>query len=312
MTTIRCHKCQQRAVIRMRQHRLALCKEHYPQWFIEQTQRFIEKYQMFTPQDRILVAVSGGKDSLALWDVLWQLGYDAEGFYINLGIDGETQYSDQSEQAAQKFADERNLKLHIYRVEEQRGESVPAIALRTHRGRQKPCAVCGLIKRHTINQMARQLGFNVLATAHNLDDEVSFLFGNLLSWNLRQIPRQSPVLEAKEGFVRKVKPFIRFSERETAAYSIVRGIEYIEDECPFAEGSKQLQYKELLNRLEEQQPGVKLRFLLGFLNAIQQGFIQSIEDEQGEVILSPCPSCGQPTSTGGLCATCRLFEEDRR
>lgn len=311
MTTIRCHKCQQRAVIRMRQHRLALCKEHYPQWFIEQTQRFIEKYQMFTPQDRILVAVSGGKDSLALWDVLWQLGYDAEGFYINLGIDGETQYSDQSEQAAQKFADERNLKLHIYRVEEQRGESVPAIALRTHRGRQKPCAVCGLIKRHTINQMARQLGFNVLATAHNLDDEVSFLFGNLLSWNLRQIPRQSPVLEAKEGFVRKVKPFIRFSERETAAYSIVRGIEYIEDECPFAEGSKQLQYKELLNRLEEQQPGVKLRFLLGFINAIHQGFIQSIEDEQGEVILSPCPSCGQPTSTGGLCATCRLFEEDR-
>ncbi|WP_322791273.1 ATP-binding protein [Bellilinea sp.] len=312
MTTIRCHKCHQRAVIRMRQHRLALCKDHYPQWFIEQTQRFIEKYQMFTPQDRILVAVSGGKDSLALWDVLWQLGYDAEGFYINLGIDGEKLYSDQSEQAAQKFADERHLKLHIYRVEEQRGESVPAIALRTHRGRQKPCAVCGLIKRHTMNQMARQLGFNVLATAHNLDDEVSFLFGNLLSWNLRQIPRQSPVLEAEEGFIRKVKPFIRFSERETAAYSIVRGIEYIEDECPFAEGSKQLQYKELLNRLEEQQPGVKLRFLLGFFNAMQQGFIQPIEDEQGEVILSPCPSCGQPTSTGGLCATCRLFEEDHR
>jgi len=121
LTTIRCHKCHQRAVIRMRQHRLALCKDHYPQWFIEQTQRFIEKYQMFTPQDRILVAVSGGKDSLALWDVLWQLGYDAEGFYINLGIDVEKLYSDQSEQAAQKFADERHLKLHIYRVEEQRG-----------------------------------------------------------------------------------------------------------------------------------------------------------------------------------------------
>ncbi|MFN7035575.1 MAG: TIGR00269 family protein [Bellilinea sp.] len=309
MTTIRCHKCQQRAVIRMRQHRLALCKDHYPPWFVEQTQRFIEKYHMFTRQDRILVAVSGGKDSLALWDVLWQLGYEAEGLYINLGIDGETAYSDESEQTAQKFADERGLKLHIYRVEEQRGETIPEIALRTRRGRQKPCAVCGLVKRHTMNHMARQLGFNVLATAHNLDDEVSFLFGNLLSWNLRQIPRQSPVLEAEEGFVRKVKPFIRFSERETAAYSIVRGIDYIEEECPFAEGSKQLQYKDLLNRLEERQPGVKLRFLLGFFNAIEQGFIQPIEEEQGEEILNPCPSCGQPTSTGGLCAACRLFEE---
>ncbi len=312
MTTIRCQKCQQRAVIRMRQHRLALCKDHYPQWFVEQTQRFIEKYRMFTRQDRILVAVSGGKDSLALWDVLWQLGYEAEGLYINLGIAGEMAYSDQSEQAAQNFAEQRGVKLHIYRVEEQRGETVPTIAMRTHRGRQKPCAVCGLIKRHTMNQMARQLGFNVLATAHNLDDEVSFLFGNLLSWNLRQIPRQSPVLEAEDGFVRKVKPFIRFSERETAAYSIVRGIEYIEDECPFAEGSKQLLYKDLLNRLEEKQPGVKLRFLIGFFNAMEQGFIHPIEDEQGEVILNPCPSCGQPTSTGGLCATCRLFEEESR
>jgi len=77
----------------MRQHRLAFCKEHYIEWFIEQTERSIEKYHMFSRDARILVAVSGGKDSLALWDVLWQLGYQADGLYIHLGnyiLDAQT------------------------------------------------------------------------------------------------------------------------------------------------------------------------------------------------------------------------------
>jgi len=61
---MRCRKCGQRAAINMRHHRLALCSIHFPEWLMEQTQRFIEKYNMFTPSDRLLVAVSGGKDSL--------------------------------------------------------------------------------------------------------------------------------------------------------------------------------------------------------------------------------------------------------
>ena len=71
----------------MRQHKLALCEVHYPEWFVAQTQRAVEKYRMFGPDDRVLVAVSGGKDSLSLWDVLLQLGYQADGLYIDLGID---------------------------------------------------------------------------------------------------------------------------------------------------------------------------------------------------------------------------------
>ena len=72
---MKCRKCGSEAVINMRQHKLALCGEHFLEWVPEQTQRFIEKYKMFTPDDRILVAVSGGKDSLSLWDVLLRLGY---------------------------------------------------------------------------------------------------------------------------------------------------------------------------------------------------------------------------------------------
>ncbi len=85
---MKCKKCGSKAVVNMRQHKLALCKEHYLAWVPEQAERFIKKYGMFSHADRILVAVSGGKDSLSLWDILVGLGYQADGLYIGLGIDG--------------------------------------------------------------------------------------------------------------------------------------------------------------------------------------------------------------------------------
>src|SRR5512135_3879328 len=93
---MKCRKCAQRAVINMRHHKLALCAEHYQEWFPATTQRIIEKYDMFTRDQRLLVAVSGGKDSLSLWDVLLQLGYRADGLYIGLGINEPAPYSDVS------------------------------------------------------------------------------------------------------------------------------------------------------------------------------------------------------------------------
>jgi hypothetical protein len=67
---MKCRICGQKAVVNMRHHKLALCKKHYLEWIPEQTERFIEKYKMFTRQEKVLVAVSGGKDSLSLWDIL--------------------------------------------------------------------------------------------------------------------------------------------------------------------------------------------------------------------------------------------------
>ncbi len=308
MTSMICHKCKERAAIRMRQHRLALCKEHYIEWFVEQTERAIHKYHMFNQDERVLVAVSGGKDSLALWDVLWKLGYHADGLYINLGIDSEDDYSDASEQYARDFAAERDLKLHIVNVQEMYGETIPEMARRNRRsrsGRFKPCSACGMVKRHEMNRVARDLGFEVLATAHNLDDEVAILFGNVLMWQTELLSRQSPVLESAEGLTRKVKPFCRFYERETAAYSLLRGIPYIEEECPHAVGSKQLYYKDMINKVEEEQPGTKLAFYVGFLNAKEKGAFKELSLGMNGVELHPCPNCGQPTTGDGLCAFCR-------
>jgi tRNA-5-methyluridine54 2-sulfurtransferase len=303
---MKCRTCGEKAVVNMRQHKLALCKDHYMDWIVAQSDRIIDKYKMFTHQDKILVAVSGGKDSLSLWDILHKLGYEADGLYICLGIDEEIGYSAESQRLSEKFAADNGLKLHIVDVSEKYGQTIPQLALAAHRGRDKSCSVCGLVKRHEMNRIARDLGYNVLATGHNLDDEAATLFGNTLIWAGEYLLRQGPVLEETSGLARKVKPLCRFYERDMLAYALLRGIEYIYDECPFSAGANSIYYKELLNKLENDRPGVKLSFYLSFLEARKAGLF--VERERIQAEMHACPNCGQPTSAEGLCAFCKLVE----
>ncbi len=304
---MKCKKCGAKAAVNMRQHRLALCKEHYLEWLPEQTARFIKKYGMFRHDERILVAVSGGKDSLSLWDVLHRLGYQADGLYIGLGIDEGIGYSAESQRLCEEFAAGRGLRLHVVDIPQTYGRTIPEYAEASQRGKEKPCAVCGLAKRHEMNRIARDLGYDVLATGHNLDDEAAVLFANTLQWSGNYLLRQSPVLPGTPGLARKVKPLCRFYEREMAAYALLRGIRYIYEECPFAEGSTTIYYKEVLNRLENDKPGSKLTFYLRFLEARETGLFAIPTDAPES--LHACPGCGQPTSTDDLCSFCRMIQK---
>jgi tRNA-5-methyluridine54 2-sulfurtransferase len=261
---------------------------------------------MFDRDARILVAVSGGKDSLALWDVLLRAGYRADALTINLGIGS---YSTKSLAKTRRYADcYPEAKLLVYDLRIEAGESLREIAQRVRRARDHPCSLCGLVKRHVMNQVARDGEYDVLATGHNLDDEAATLFGNLLNWQMGYLTRQAPVLPARaDGLVRKVKPFCRFYERETAAYAILRDIDYMLDECPHAAGATSLEQKAVLNQLEHLHPGTKTRFYLGFLRSRAEGLFRYQENSVPG--LHPCEACGQPTSAPELCAFCRLWRD---
>jgi uncharacterized protein (TIGR00269 family) len=306
---LKCRKCREPAVVNMRQHKLPLCAAHFLAWIPEQTQRTIEKYRMFTHTDRVLVAVSGGKDSLSLWDILKQLGYQADGMTLQLGIDEGLQYSAQSHHYIEQFIEKfwPGSILHTVDVKTTYGESIPEVARRTDRGNARPCAVCGLIKRHEMNRLAHELGYDVLVTGHNLDDEASVLWSNVLNWQIDSLVRQSPVLPAdRPGLARKAKPLCRFYERDMAAYALLRNIEYIYDECPFSVNASTLQHKAALNDLEHKHAGAKLQFYLGFLNARERGLFTLPEEDAPT--LRTCERCGQPTgTTAGPCTFCRLW-----
>jgi len=303
---MKCRKCGQVAVINMRHHRLSLCAEHFLEWVPARIQHTIEHFKMFRQDERVLVAVSGGKDSLALWDILNRLGYQTEGVYINLGItDGDYSHISQ-EKVAQFAAGHGDLPYRVVNVTETYGLSVPAVARKKRRG-DKTCSVCGLIKRHIMNRIAYEGGFAAIATGHNLDDEAAVLMQNTLHWEAGYLARQSPVLPSTHPHLaRKVKPFCLLYEREAAAYALVQGIDYIYDECPYSVGATTLYYKEMLNRLEGRSVAAKQNFYLTFLKAKDEGAAQFAERDAPE--LTPCERCGQPTSAAGLCAFCRLWE----
>ena len=303
---MRCRKCSETAIINMRHHKLALCPEHYVEWFISLTGRVIEKYRMFGPGERVLVAVSGGKDSLSLWDVLLKLGYQADGLYIGLGINDESPYSDESLEKTRAFAAQYpGAVLHVVDIQETYGKTIPQINALKSRGRSKPCSACGLTKRYVMNRVAAGKGYSVLATGHNLDDEAAVLMQNTLRWQTGYLARQSPVLASTSPHLaKKVKPLCRFYERETATYAVVRGIDYIYEECPHAVGNLTNFYKTLLNQLETESPGAKLAFYLEFLRARGEGaFDQFNRVDQ----LHECAECGQPTTSPGRCAFCRMW-----
>lgn len=290
---MKCRRCRGPAVIEVRRHNAAFCQTCFIHHVHLQVRRAIDEHHMFEPTDRIVVAVSGGKDSLALWHALLEMGYAASGLYLGLGI-GD--YSERSGDLVHRFAEARGAHLIHVDLRESYGFDIPT-AGRT--GSRTTCSVCGLSKRYVFNRAALDHGFDVVATGHNLDDEAATLLGNTLRWQTSYIARQHPALVAREGMVRKVKPLFRLSERETAAYAFLQGIDYVVEECPLVGGNTQLKYKNAMNGLEAGSPGTKASFYLGYLDRAAGLFsAQTSED------LAPCERCGQPT-TGRFCAFCR-------
>ncbi len=303
---MRCRKCPKRAVLGMPRHNAAFCATCLTEFVRTQVQRAIKAQHMFSTEDRILVAVSGGKDSLTLWEILLKLGYRADALYVDLGIPGYSGRSKEKvEQFAREVAEPCGAQLTIHTVEEDAGAGIKELANLIKR---PTCSACGTIKRYQFNRVAWQHHYDVMATGHNLDDEAARLLGNVLQWQEAYLQKQSPSLPASvEGFAKKVKPLYRMTEREIAAYAVVNRIDYLVEECPMAKGAKMLVYKDALNRLEAESPGTKQRFYWGFLDKQEKAASLSPSmSDLDQTTLHPCIVCSQPR-TAGTCSFCRMM-----
>jgi tRNA-5-methyluridine54 2-sulfurtransferase len=305
----RCVVCRAPAVIEEPRHRSAWCPPHFVDHVTMQVRKAIdhpplaERHErMFHYGDRLLVAVSGGKDSLALWDLLLGLGYEVDGLYVGLGIGG---YSRRSQEVCEAFAADRGVRLHVVSLAETYGYTTPTGSAAAGRS---TCGVCGLSKRYAFNKVAVDEGYDVVVTGHNLDDEAATLLGNILRWQDPFLARQRPVLPATgTNQVRKVKPLYRLSEREMAAYCVVRGIDYVVEECPLVDGNTGHELKATLDTLEAGAPGTKAQFLFGFLDKHAAKWAIDVDGAGDGVELAECTTCGMPT-TAEVCAFCRQRE----
>jgi uncharacterized protein (TIGR00269 family) len=293
---MKCRRCKALAAVALPSHNTAFCPECFLGYFQGQIETAVRRHALLARDDRVLVAVSGGKDSLALTLELKRLGYDISALHVDLGIPDSSQPARQTVEA---FCERHGIPLRVVALAEH-GLAMPEVKRRV---RRPICSVCGKVKRHWFNRAAREQGFTVLATGHNLDDEVARLFANTLRWDASYLSDQGPLLPAEQGFARKVKPLYRLSEFETACYCFLRGIEPHLAACPFSTRASFTGHKRLWGELEHTSPGSKLSFYEGFLERGRPAFA-AVEEKTGAA-LSPCPECGFPTS-GEICGVCRL------
>ncbi|XPV76920.1 MAG: TIGR00269 family protein [Desulfovibrio sp.] len=293
---MKCSVCKVTAVVALPNHSMGFCEECFFRFFTRQVKRAIRKHNMFTYDDRILVALSGGKDSLALMYELNQLGYNVTGLHVDLCISNS---STKARQTVERFCEKHELKLRVVELAEE-DLAIPDVKQYVNR---PICSMCGKIKRYFFNKVAREEGFNVLATGHNLDDEVGRLFANTLRWDQAYLADQGPVLPATTGFAAKVKPLCRLTEFETANYSFLRGIDYHTDPCPYSSGATFTGHKKLLMDLEIRSPGQKFQFYNAFLKNGKPAF-QAVATPEEEIVF-PCEICGSPTCVK-ICGVCRV------
>jgi len=278
-------------------YRISLCKEHYSEWFRRRIQKTIKKYKMFSEDEKILIAVSGGKDCFALWHSLVNLGYEVDGLFIDLGIE---KISEKAREIILAFAKRLGRDVHVVELKKELA-TIPNLRKVI---RKPTCSICGTIKRYYMNKTARDLGYDVLTTGHNLDDEVSVLFGNIINWNIEFLKKQYPVLREGDGFVRKVKPLCKISEKENRIYCEFNDIIYFKDPCPYSKQATSLKYKALLDQLESEFFGKKLDFYSNFLKKMYPLLNQKIQKKG----VGSCKICGEPCFSD-KCSVCYIREK---
>ena len=296
---MKCKKCGRPASVKLSEYNLKLCDEHFFEFIESRVEKAIKKFKMFTKQDKILVAVSGGKDSMVLWNVLVKLGYNADGLFIKLGHDYQVK---PAYEKVEKLSKELNRLLII------EDATKYLYGLSTFEAakilRRSTCSFCGMVKRYLMNKAAVENNYDVLVTGHNLDDEASVLLGNILHWQTGYITRSYPVLEkTHEKFVKKAKPLALNYEEHIRLYAEKQGIDFLPTACPFSLGATSKVYKSIIRQLESEQRGITLSFYLGYIREKEDIF--KIDENTPQ--LNSCSVCGYPT-TAKVCSFCKNRE----
>lgn len=289
----KCKRCKGQASIPLPSHHANFCRECFLHYFHTGVSRAMKKFAL-PANAPLLVAVSGGKDSLAVWQVLHDSGYATRGLHIDLGIEG---FSEASIEAVSNFAQKRNLPWIHYSLKEIFGYSIPEVRRTT---RRKVCSLCGALKRRMLNRLAFKEGYEVLVTGHNLDDEAGRLLGNIVRNRFHYVEKHHPFLPSVHPRLpQKIKPLYRLESHEIRTYCRLMGITPLEEKCPLSRGATSHTFKEALNFLEGKMPGTKRDFLFCFFERNAGRATEGLES------MNSCKLCGDP-SYNEVCSVCSI------
>lgn len=285
----------------------SLCSRCFSNSIFEKAKKVISKYEMLRYGDSVAVALSGGKDSTSLLYVMSEVmkGHGSKLFALTIdeGIEG---YRAEAVKNAIALAERLSVPILVCSYKEFFGFSLDeALVRRDSNGvSSTSCAVCGPLRRRSIDLAAERLGVNVVATAHNLDDVLQTFYINLNSGDLERIKWLDPGYRQNSEFrMRRIKPMFEIYEQELAFFAYLNGLPFQEESCPYMDEGIRNEIRDHLNALEARHPGIKystLKTVLGIASSLRI-------DASAQKKVRRCERCGS-VSTGTVCSVCSTIE----
>ncbi len=301
---LKCTFCGRRAAYNRRYAGVLLCDRCLIKSVEKRFRRAIAEHKLLSPGERVAVAVSGGKDSIAAMHLLVEhcgrKNCELVAITIDEGIKG---YRDQSLPIARENARSLGIEHYVVSFKRTFGATLDQIVRRAKARKTElnPCTYCGVMRRSLLNQAARELGADKLATAHNLDDEVQAIMLNYVRADFSRLHRLGPSYPPREGFVPRIKPLREIPEKEVALYALLRGLEVHLAVCPYT-GGIHTEIRDFLNQLEANHPNSKFMILRMF-DRLKPQLAQIVPEFE----MRRCKNCGEPTSAN-ICKSCELLE----
>ena len=253
---------------------------------------------------KIAVGVSGGKDSLTLLHILKKISNKNSNQIVAITIDeGIEGYRNESLSIVENFCNSMEVPFKIFSYEELFGTSMDEAIERRPSSKIKSCSICGTFRRRALDLASIEIGADILATAHNLDDYLQTFMINLFSGDVGRIGWMYPQPIEYHNGLKKIKPFVELYESEIVFYAFHSGIAFQTDQCPYMNESIRSDFREFFNELEKLRPGIKYN-CFNSMNKLAK--IVKIS-EKNEDTKNACLTCGE-TSTNMVCSVCTTIQ----
>ncbi len=264
---------------------------------------------MMKYNDRIAVAVSGGKDSLSLLYILAKIERNfPKASLVAISVDeGVRGYRGKAIRMAAENCKKLGIEHCIVSFKEFYGYTQDDVVRRLKKGDKTeltPCAYCGVLRRKALNIAAREVRANKVATAHTLDDETQTILLNILHGDPLRIAREKPLTDVVHpDLVQRIKPFCEIPERETTLYAYIKKIKFQDAPCPYASQAIRNDIRLFLNRMEYRHAGTKFTVFKSI-----EKIRPAIEKIVTRVELNKCSECGEPTNER-TCKACQMLQQ---
>ena len=296
---MKCDKCENTAVYSRRYSGENLCSQCFSNSILHKAAKTISKYKMIKNNELVCVAVSGGKDSLVLLDILNKMSkthnFRIFAVTIDEGIPG---YRDEALKIVEDFCTKLNIQYKTFSYKKIFDLTLTeSLELRNDQ-KLSSCSICGTFRRRALDHAAKTINADTIATGHNLDDNLQTFLINILSGDAKKIGWMDP--DTSSNKVRKIKPLSEIYESEIVFYAFTNNLPFQTEPCPHMNEGIRTEIREFLNSLELNHNGIKNNMFRTILKISQ--FTNKINDKEKRV----CLVCGNQC-TGRICSVCNMI-----